>query len=206
MMVTLTNAIKRRRASHVAITPNNQDIFLQITMYVRMMKALVIVVLACVGNCAANLQAADDTGVNGKAFKTSRIKLGDEELFTVTAADGTPLATIDVVRDEGYEIELTPDGRKCRISQVQEKSSCFQEAPLTDDEPVFARISDRCKGREIVTLKPKDCNEKSSLEKEESTRVKRHSCKTTGTREECGWEWWFRWVCNTKPVDIWYNC
>ncbi|KAH3784834.1 uncharacterized protein LOC127842483 [Dreissena polymorpha] len=175
-------------------------------MHVRTMKALVIFVTACVGNCAANPVAANDTGVDVKAFRTSRIKLGDKEVFTVTNADGTPLAIIDVVRSEGYEIELTPDGRKCRISQVQDKSSCFEEAPLTDDEPVLARISDRCKGREIVTLKPKDCNAKSSLEKEDSTRVKRAWCKTWGTRQDCGMEWFLRWVCNTVHCWIWYPC
>ncbi|KAH3724863.1 uncharacterized protein LOC127852191 [Dreissena polymorpha] len=175
-------------------------------MHVRMMKALVILVIACVGNCAANPVAANDTGVDGKAFRTSRIKLGDKEVFTVTNTDGTPLATIDVVRNEGYEIELTPDGSECRISQVQDKSSCFEEAPLADDEPVLARISDRCRGREIVTLKPKDCNATSSLEKEDSTRVKRAQCKKTGTRQDCGFEWWLRWVCHTVQYTIWYHC
>ncbi|KAH3804338.1 uncharacterized protein LOC127836203 isoform X1 [Dreissena polymorpha] len=142
-------------------------------MQVLIMKALVIVVIVCVGNCSANPLAANETGVNGESFKTSRINMGDEELFTVTAVDGTPLATIDVVRDEGYEIELTQDGRKCRLSQVYDTSSCFEEAPLADDEPVLARIADRCKGREIVTLKPQDCNANSSLEKGAATRTKR---------------------------------
>ncbi|KAH3804357.1 hypothetical protein DPMN_132641 [Dreissena polymorpha] len=83
--------------------------------------------------------------------------MGDEELYIVTAADGTPLTTIDVFNDEGYEIEFTPDGSKCRLSQVHDNSSCFEEVPLADDEPVSALIYERCRGREIVTLKPVDC-------------------------------------------------
>ncbi|KAH3724862.1 uncharacterized protein LOC127852192 [Dreissena polymorpha] len=173
-------------------------------MHVHVMKALVIFVIVC----AANPVAANDPGVHGKAFKTSRVKLADKEVFTVTAEDGTPLTTIDVVRDEGYEIELTSDGRKCRLSQVQDNSSCFQEAPLADDEPVSARISDRCKGREMMTLKPKDCNAKSSLEKEATTREKRFLsiCTSKEPRVVCGFEWFLRWVCHTREVTIWSFC
>ncbi|KAH3804343.1 uncharacterized protein LOC127836205 [Dreissena polymorpha] len=155
-------------------------------MHVRMMKALVIFVIVCVGNCAANTVAA--RGVKGKAFTTSTIKLGDEELFTVTAADGTPLTTIDVVRNEGYEIELTQDGRKCRLSKVYDTSSCFEEAPLTDDEPVLARIADRCKGREIVTLKPKDCKDAATRTKRACSYQARVVCRTSNWRVTCGTE------------------
>ncbi|KAH3794601.1 uncharacterized protein LOC127839303 [Dreissena polymorpha] len=153
-------------------------------MQARIMKALVLCVLVCVGNCSANPVAENDKQADGEAFKSTRIQLGSEELYIVTATDGTPLAAIDVILDEGYEIELTLDGSKCRLSQVRDNSSCFDEVPLAD-KPVSARIADRCKGREIVTLKPMDCDAKSGLKGDAPIREKRGFCY--GVRLVCSW-------------------
>ncbi|KAH3804360.1 uncharacterized protein LOC127834489 [Dreissena polymorpha] len=173
-----------------------------------MMKALVIFVIVCVVNCSANPVAGNHSHVDEEAFKTNKIQMGDEELYIVTAADGTPLTTIDVFNDEGYEIELNPDGSKCRLSQVHDNSSCFEELPLADDEPISARISDRCKGREIVTLKPVDCDAKSSFKGEAAIREKRRvgPCRLTTYRTVCVTRCCFYRMCIVQVSVIIFWC
>ncbi|XP_052260681.1 uncharacterized protein LOC127864830 [Dreissena polymorpha] len=134
--------------------------------------------------------------------------MGDEELYIVTAVDGTPMTTIDVFNNEGYEIEFTPDGSTCRLSQVHDNSSCFEEAQLGEDEPVSALISERCKGREIVTLKPVDCEAHSKPLADASNREKRFFrwCLRLIYRVSCFLRCCFRYTCSVHAAWVWSWC
>ncbi|KAH3723965.1 uncharacterized protein LOC127854165 [Dreissena polymorpha] len=174
----------------------------------QIMKALVLFVLVCVGHCSAKHVAENDKRAESEEFNTNKIQLGSEEVLIVTAADGENLATIDVF-EEGYEITLTPDGSKCLLSQVRDNSSCFDEVPfdedtLEDNEAMSARIADLCKDREIVTLKPVDCDANDGLNGDKRFG-KRGWCTYYSYHQVCRYDWWYN-SCSVQSCYVSYYC
>ncbi|XP_052272293.1 uncharacterized protein LOC127872871 isoform X1 [Dreissena polymorpha] len=118
------------------------------------------IVVLCLALSHVTCQLSNEPADVPENFNTTSTDLGNEQQIKVVAPNGKLLATIEVFTEEGFEVQKPTDRNKCLMSKISDNGTCFDEVPVADIDTIPDNIAAFCKGREVLSLVPTDCNNK----------------------------------------------